>query len=290
MYKGMNEADLIFGKVPFIFMSTYCQSWENRDGCTAAPRCLSELHVYSLPVASSSPDARLELRGDPQGLGAPPGKGSSVRIFPGNICFPCRRPVLGLGIVGGQAVLSEATESGLQAPGSPSSSLPFILLDSFTPQWERGTREPPARKPFVSVRAAPTSNTNECLSSFYHGHTVLSHSAHRVLHSSQQPWHMGPTSQFELLPPRNCGKAFPTPLLCLLQESSWITWGPRGTIRGARLTGAICFVHSSIPPSQVPAIWRALTHYVASKWFIEHLLSARALRENLRLIAATQNP
>lgn len=93
----MNEADLIFGKVPFIFTSTYCQSRENWDGRTAGPRCLSELNVYSLPLASSSPDARLEFRGDPEGLGAPPGKGSSARIFPGNIGFPCRPGSIGAG-------------------------------------------------------------------------------------------------------------------------------------------------------------------------------------------------
>lgn len=75
------------------------------------------------------------------------------------LAFLVVRAVLGLGIVGGRAVLSEAMELGVQAPGSPSSRLPCILLYSFTPQWEWGARDPPARKPFVSVRAAPLQTT-----------------------------------------------------------------------------------------------------------------------------------
>lgn len=98
------------------------------------------------------------------------------------------------------------------------------------------------RKPFVSVRATrPQNNANECLPSFHHDHMVLSHSAHRVLHSSQQPWEVGPMSEFELLPPRKCGKAFPAPplvggTLCLLQESSWTAGdNPRSPPHGAIL-------------------------------------------------------
>lgn len=84
--------------------------------------------------------------------------------------------------------------------------------------------------------------------------------------------------------------SFPHPILvggslCLLQESSWTARGPLGTIGGARLTGAILLPTApSHNPRRPP---RCLQHggHLKNTWrgneFIEHLLSARALRENL---------